>query len=133
MKAPRADSAAAGAGGSRPRVEFELALARMLNLGALASVLLLAVGVGLMVAAGLSPLDADQPSLDIARIPSDIVALRPEGFLWLGLLFVLATPAARVTASLAGFAANGERGMALISLSILAVIASGVVLSVVNA
>ena len=126
----------AGAGrGSRGglRFEFELALARMLNLGALASVLLLVVGVALMVGAGRSPLDVDQPALDVARIPSDILALRPEGFLWLGLLVVLATPAARVIASLAGFAANRERGMALIALAILAVIASGVVFSVVNA
>jgi uncharacterized membrane protein len=124
-----APEASTGGGGT----EFELVLARMLNLGALMSVLLLAVGVGLMAVEGRSPLDGEQLALDVGRIPSDIVAMRAEGFLWLGLLFVIATPAARVVASLAGFAANRERGMALIALAILGVIASGVALSVANA
>ena len=111
------------------RRDLELAIARLLNIGTLTSVLLLTIGVGLMVAAGRSPLDGDFPPFDLARIPSDVVALRPEGFLWLGLVAVIATPASRVVATLIGFATSDERQMALISVGVLAVIAIGVVLS----
>ena len=110
--------------------ELELAIARLLNIGTVTSVLLLAIGVGLMLVAGKSPLAGDAPPLDAARIPADIAALRPEGFLWLGLMAVIATPASRVIASLVGFSSTGERLMALISLGVLAIIALGVALSI---
>ena len=111
------------------RRDLELAIARLLNLGTLTSVLLLAIGVGLMLAAGRSPLDAGFPPFDLARIPSDVAALRPEGFLWLGLVAVIATPTSRVIAALIGFVTGDERQMALISVGVLAIIAIGVVLS----
>ena len=50
------------------------------------------------MAAGISPLDPGWPPLDVAAIPSDLLALRPEGFLWLGLLVTIATPLLRVMA-----------------------------------
>jgi uncharacterized membrane protein len=109
--------------------ELELAIARLLNVGALASVLLLATGVILAAAAGISPLDGSVPPFDPAQIVPDILALRPEGFLWLGLVFVIATPASRVIASLIGFASTREWLMALVSLAVLAVIAASVALS----
>jgi uncharacterized membrane protein len=108
---------------------LELGIARLLNIGALASVLLLAIGVALMLAAGRSPLDAALLPFDLSRIPADLIALRPEGFLELGLLVVLATPASRVIASLIGFTATRERDLAAISLGVLIIIAAGVVLS----
>jgi uncharacterized membrane protein len=113
--------------------DLELAIARLLNIGALASVLLLGVGVGLAAATGRSPLDEPQLPFDLSRIPADLVALRPEGFLVLGLVFVLATPASRVLASLIGFATTKERDLALVSLGVLAIIATGVLLSIVEA
>ena len=109
---------------------LELAIARLLNIGAIASVLLLAIGAAIVAASGRSPLAGGIPGLDIARVPSDLVALRPEGFLWLGLLFVLLTPSSRVIASLIGFAGAGERRMALVSFAILVVIATGVAVSI---
>jgi uncharacterized membrane protein len=116
------------ASGDPPR-KLELAIARLLNIGALASVLLLAIGVVLAAAAGLSPIDGSVPPFDPARILSDILALRPEGFLWLGLVVVIATPASRVLASLIGFSAAREWLMALISLAVVLVIAASVALS----
>jgi uncharacterized membrane protein len=112
------------------RRELELAIARLLNVGTLTSVILLAIGVVLMIVRGQSPLAGDAPGLDLGRIPADIAALRPEGFLWLGLIAVIATPTSRVIASLVGFASAGEREMALISVGVLAIIATGVALSI---
>jgi len=109
--------------------DLDQTIARVLIWGTYLSVGLLAVGVILMIANGVSPLD-DAPPFELDRIPADIVALRPVGFLWLGLLVVIATPLARVTASLIGYVAGGERRMALISAAILVVIGIGVVLGV---
>lgn len=118
------------AGQDAPGRRLELLIARLLNLGALASVTLLAIGVVLMALAGRSPLEPVDQSLDLAMIPADILALRPEGFLWLGLIVVLATPASRVAASVIGFAAQRDRTMTLVSAGVLAVIAVGIALSV---
>ena len=66
----------------------------------------------------------------IGRLPGDVLALRPEGFLWLGILGVLSTPALRVGRALLGFGRRGERRMVAISLLVLAVIAVGVFVGV---
>ena len=79
-----------------------------------------------MIASGVSPLSGG-PRFDITAIPGDLLALRPTGFLWLGLLVVVATPAARVLASLIGYARRGERRMLIVAALILAVIALSVV------
>lgn len=110
----------------RATADLDRGVARLLAVGALVSVALLALGVAAMAGAGLSPLQPSFPALDLGRLPADIAALRPEGFLWLGLLAVLGTPAARVLASLLGFVGAGERSMALIAAAVLAVIALSV-------
>jgi uncharacterized membrane protein len=108
---------------------LDLTVARLLGAGTLFSVGLLAIGVFLMALAGQSPLDVAFPPLNLGRIVSDIVALRPAGFLWLGLIAVILTPVSRVTASLVGYFRVADRSMVLISLSILGVIAASVVIS----
>jgi uncharacterized membrane protein len=77
---------------------------------------------------GGSPLDV-APNLDLTRIPADLVAGRPDGYLWLGLIAAIATPCARVVASLFGYVRRRERAMTLISILILAVIALTVALA----
>jgi uncharacterized membrane protein len=109
--------------------DLDRRIARLLMIGTYLSVGLLAIGVLLMAVRGVSPLDPS-PAFVLDRVPSDIVALRPEGFLWLGLLVALATPLARVAASLLGYLAGGERRMAAISIGILVVVAVGVVVGV---
>lgn len=108
--------------------DLDRAIARLLSGGTYLSIALLAIGTGLFLARGGSPLDA-APAFDLAAIPPDLVALRPTAFLWLGLVAVIATPSARVIASLIGYARNGEREMVAIAVLILAVIAVGVVLA----
>lgn len=108
--------------------DLERSVGRLLGVGTYASVGLLTVGVVLMLASGQSPLDPSYPGLDPARLPGDLVALRPSGFLWLGLVTAMATPAGRVVASLVGYAQVREWGMVGISLAILGVIVASIVL-----
>jgi uncharacterized membrane protein len=90
------------------------------------AVALLIVGVLLMFVDGISPLDPS-PTFDPTTILADITALRPVGFLWLGLLAVLVAPIARVVVAGVGFALERQWVMVLVALGILAVIAVGVV------
>jgi uncharacterized membrane protein len=106
----------------------EALVARLLSIGTVASITLLAIGSVLLAMRGGSPLDA-APNLDITRIPADLVAGRPDGYLWLGLIAAIATPCARVVASLVGYVRRRERAMTLISILILAVIALTVALA----
>jgi uncharacterized membrane protein len=109
-------------------LSLEHAIARLLTWGTWVGIGLLAVGVAAMLAQGISPLDPAYPPLDPAVIPTDIAALRPAGFLWAGLLIIIATPPARVAAALVGYLAARERAMAAVSAGILVVIAAAVAL-----
>lgn len=104
---------------------LEASIGRLLTIGTYVSVGLIAIGTVLLIGSGRSPLDA-APALDPARLASDLGGLQPTGFLWLGILGVVATPAARVAAALVGFARSGERRMVLVAGLILIVIAFGV-------
>jgi uncharacterized membrane protein len=81
-----------------------------------------------MLAAGIGPLSGG-PDFDAGRLVGDLAGLRPAGFIWLGLLVVVATPSARVVASLIGYRRRREGMMTLISGLILIVIAASVVLA----
>ena len=107
------------------RRDLEATIAQLLSIGTYASIGLIVVGVVLLLVAGTSPLDTP-PAFDLGRIPADLAALRPTGFLWLGIVGLLATPAARVVAALVGYARSGERRMVVVALLILVVIAVGV-------
>jgi uncharacterized membrane protein len=117
MEGPRIDRSAA---------DLEPGLARVLQVGTYVSIALVAVGTVLLLAGGTSPL-AGGPALSIGGLVSDIAAARPEGFLWLGILGICATPALRVVGALLGFWRRGERNMVAIALLILAVVAAGVI------
>ena len=106
----------------------EAIVARLLTIGTIAAIALLAIGSVLLAIHGGSPFDA-APNLDVSRIPGDLLAGRPEGYLWLGLIAAIATPCARVAASLIGYLRQREGAMAIISILILAVIALTVALA----
>ena len=107
---------------------LEQSIARVLTIGTYASIGLIAIGVVLMLADGIGPL-SNGPAFDGTRLVPDLAALRPAGFLWLGLIAAVATPAARVLASLIGYARRGEREMAIVASLILVVIALSVALA----
>jgi uncharacterized membrane protein len=108
---------------------LELALARVLQVGTYVSVGLIAIGSVLLLANRISPTSASAP-LSLASIPADLVALRPAGYLWLGIIGVLATPGLRVARAMLGFWRRGERSMALVAAAVLVVIAIGVIVGV---
>ncbi|HET9520509.1 MAG TPA: DUF1634 domain-containing protein [Candidatus Limnocylindrales bacterium] len=112
---------------TRPQADLDRSIARLLTVGTYGSVALLGVGVVLMLAAGIAPL-AGGPRFELGLLVDDLVHLRPAGFLWLGIVAVIATPSARVLASLIGYARNRERRMAIVAALILAIIALSVVL-----
>jgi uncharacterized membrane protein len=105
--------------------DLERTVARLLSVGTYASIALLTAGVVAMAAAGRSPLDP-APGFDLRRILPDLAALRPEGFVWLGIVLVVATPSARVATSLVGYLRRSDRPMAVVSILILCVIALSV-------
>ena len=72
------------------------------------------------------------PPFDLAQLVPDLRALEPAGFLWLGLLAVIATPLSRVVGAAIGFARRGEPLMAVIAVAILTVIAISVLAAVAS-
>jgi len=105
---------------------LEATIARLLTVGTYASIGLVGVGTVLLLAAGRSPLDP-APDLDLGRLVPDLLSGQPAGFIWLGILGIIATPAARVLTALVGYRRSGERTMVLVAAAILVVIAAGVV------
>ncbi len=67
-----------------------------------------------------------------ARLVADLVALSPAGFLWLGVIAVIATPISRVVGAAFGFARAGDRLLVAVALGILVVIAVGVATTLVT-
>lgn len=112
-----------------PADSLETALAHVLQVGTYASVGLILVGSVLLIAGGTSPTSGGPP-FSVDRIVGDVAALRPEGFLWLGIVGILATPGLRVVRALLGFLRRAERGMAWIAALVLVVIAAGVIVGV---
>jgi len=121
---------------TRPRAGLpgggiEAALARILQVGTYVSMALVIAGFALLVAGGVSPLDAGQP-LVLGNLGADLLAGRPAGFLWLGILGIVATPGLRVVGALIGFWRAGERRMVVVAVLILAVVGLGVVAGLVT-
>ncbi len=132
------DGTTAGVSGSTPPAggaadptgdRLDLAIARLLSIGTYTGVAFLAVGLLMLVLAGRSPLDPHGP-LDVRRMPGELVAGRPGGAILVGLLVLIATPSARVVASLIGYLRARERGMVAVSVAILVVVAVGVIVGV---
>ena len=91
--------------------------------------MLLVASTDVMMLRIVQPL-AGGPRFDLGQVGDDLVHLRATGFLWLGLIAVVATPASRVVASLVGYLHDGERLMAVVAVLILAVIVLSVGLAI---
>ncbi len=127
MRHPSTDAAAPGIA-TQP-AGLETALAHVLQAGTYLSVGLVLLGSLLLIGGGTSPL-AGAPALSLEQLPADLLAGRPAGFLWLGILGVIATPGLRVVRAMVGFWRRGEPRMAGIALAVLVVIAAGVIVGV---
>lgn len=85
------------------------------------------LGVAGMLLTAVDPLaHGTPPAFDIGRISGDLLALRPEGFLWAGLVAVMAIPIGRVVVAGIGFMGMGERRLAAISLAVLLVVLASI-------
>jgi len=125
---PTSHRPASGVAVASGEIGVERIVARLLAIGTYGSVALLAIGTAFIVVSGLQPLSA-APTFDPSQLGDDVLHLRAAGFLWLGLIAVVATPPGRVLASLIGYARRGERLMAVVAALILAVIALSVALA----
>jgi len=93
-----------------------------------ASVAVLVIGVGLMVAAGISPL-AGGPAFDPSQLLAELTSMSPVGFLWLGLVIVIATPIVRVIGAAISYGLASQWTMVAIAIAILVVIVAGVAIA----
>jgi uncharacterized membrane protein len=103
----------------------EALIGRLLIAVTYVAVGLLAIGLVLMIADGISPLSGGPP-LDLATLGTQLVALDPAGFLWLGLMAVIAAPIGRVIVAAIAYARDADWLMVTVSIAILVVIAIGV-------
>jgi uncharacterized membrane protein len=109
---------------------LEARISRLLVVGTYLAIGLVLLGVIGMLASGVDPLALATPPFDLRQIPADIAAGRPEGFLWLGLVAVLALPLGRVVVAGVGFLAAGDTRLALVSLAVLLVVTGSIVAAV---
>jgi uncharacterized membrane protein len=112
-------------------LEAERLIGRLLTGITYVSVALLVAGVVLLLAAGTSP-DSGGPAMDPGRLVPDLLALKPAGFLWLGLVAVIAAPITRVTVALVAYARDRDRLMVGVSAAILVVIAIAIGSAIVS-
>lgn len=106
---------------------LEVAIGRLLIVGLWLAMGLVLAGVILMLATGTDPLDHGAiPPFDLAQIPSEMLALEPAGFLWAGIVLVIALPIGRVVVAGVGFLAVHDRRMALISVLVLLVVLASI-------
>ena len=125
MTTDRAAAATAADVSAHRAAAAERLIGRLLIAVTYVAVGLLAIGVVLMVAAGISPL-SEGPPLDLATLGAQLLARDPAAFLWLGLMTVVAAPIGRVIVAAVAYARDGDWLMVGISLGILVVIAVGV-------
>ena len=120
-----------GAGVDETAYRLEASIARLLVAGTYVAIGLVLVGVVGMLLTGVDPLShGAPPPFELAEIPADILALQPEGFLWLGLVAVLALPLGRVVVAGVGFLAARDTRLALVSLAVLLVVTGSIVLAI---
>lgn len=106
-------------------IAAERLIGRLLIAVTYVSVGLLVIGVALMIADSISPTSGG-PRLDLATLGAQIAALDPAGYLWLGLLAVIAAPIGRVIVASVAYAREADWLMVGISIAILLVITIGV-------
>jgi uncharacterized membrane protein len=102
---------------------LEAVIGRLLVAGTWLAMGLVAIGVVLMLASGVDPLAHGAiPPFDLATIPADLAAFRPEGFLWAGIVLVIGLPIGRVAVAGVGFIAARDWRLVLISALVLGVV-----------
>lgn len=110
---------------------LERGVRRVLTVGTWSGIALLGVGVALMLVNGVSPTSETFPLFDAGKIVPDLLAMRPEGFLWAGIVVFIVTPIARVTGELTLYVRGREWALTAIAIAILIIVALSLVLALV--
>ena len=119
---------AAGQPAPDTAARLESLIGRLMVWGVYLAMTLIVIGIAIAAVQGIDPLArGGEPALDPAGIVSAMLALRPEGFLWAGIVLILAIPIGRVVVAGVGFLATGERRFALVSLLVLLVVLVSIV------
>ena len=106
-----------------PAAALEAAIGRLLVVGTWLAMALVLVGVVLMFATGVDPLaHGPVPPFVPSQVVPDLLALRPEGFLWAGIVLIIALPVGRVVVAGLAYVAARDARMALVSLLVLVVV-----------
>lgn len=109
----------------RADARLNAVLSRLLLGGLVLAVALMVAGFVVTAARG----EGSMPRTgSIVAVPGLLADLEPAGFFDLGLLLLLATPAARVSVLVVAFARRREWRFAALSAAVLAILAAGVVL-----
>jgi uncharacterized membrane protein len=112
-----------GAGRNETAERLETLTGRMLIAGTWVAMTLVLAGVALALATGVDLLShGGIPPFSFTAIPGDLVALRPEGFLWAGIVLIVALPVGRVVVAGLGFLAARDGRLTLVSLLVLIVV-----------
>ena len=116
-------SATSPAQGGGAAEALEAAIARLLIAGTWLAMGLVLVGVVLMLLTGVDPLSHGAiPPFDPAQIPAELLALQPAGFLWAGIVIIIALPIGRVVVAGLAFVAARDLRLALVSFLVLLVV-----------
>lgn len=118
---------AATARGAEAAFALEALIGRLLVAGTWTAMGLILVGAVLMLATGIDPMAAGAfPPFDASQIPAQILALEPAGFLWAGIVLVIALPIGRVIVAGIGYVAARDGRLALVSLLVLLVVLASI-------
>ncbi len=109
---------------AKPVVDVNRIIFYLLRSGVLAAIVL--VSIGLLLAAAGSPLSSEALRPD--RLPGELGALHPAGFLSLGILVLILTPVARVFLSIFYFAKERDRAYVVITVTVFLILMAGVAL-----
>jgi uncharacterized membrane protein len=110
---------------------FRLLVSGVLIVGVVTAAALIGLGLATALIVGwggsLSGVAADGEAVTaFSAMGQNLAALRPVGLAQLGLVVLLATPVARVGASVVAFALEGDRLYAAITLTVLAVLLTSI-------
>jgi uncharacterized membrane protein len=106
---------------------FRAVVSAVLIVGVAVSAVLIGAGFIAALAIGwqgslIGAATATGPTTDFGDLPARLAALQPVAITQLGLLALVATPVARVAASVVGFAIEGDRLYVAITLTVLAIL-----------
>jgi hypothetical protein len=108
------------------------AVGRVLSRGTWLIIGLVGLGTAMVLGAGRRPLHDPGPPFDPLELIFDLFSLRPEGFLWLGLVLTVALPTARTLVALWGFLRQGDRRASVVAGGVLALLALSIVVALVT-